>query len=108
LHLDDSDLKQSNIVRKFMNRAKNGRFVKTPQAVKLLNALTSGEAFTAKQAAKRFNMPVANVSKRISDLRSEGYCVYGNRVSGSTEVSYRIGAPSKAIVAAAYSAGAFL
>jgi DNA-binding Lrp family transcriptional regulator len=89
-----------------MNRAKNGRFVKTAQTTKLLNALQKGETFTAKEAAKRFNMPVANVSKRVYDLRSEGYCVYSNRVSGSTEVSYRIGTPSKAIVAAAFQAGA--
>jgi predicted ArsR family transcriptional regulator len=89
-----------------MTRAKNGRFVKTPQATKILNALTSGDTFTARQAAKRFSMPVANVSKRIYDLRSEGYCVYANRVTGSTEVSYRIGTPSKAMIAAAFSAGA--
>jgi DNA-binding Lrp family transcriptional regulator len=88
-----------------MTRAKNGRFVKTPQQTKLLNALQKGETLTAKQAAKRFNMPVENVSKRIYDLRLEGYCVYSNRVSGSTEVSYRIGKPSKAIVAAAFQAG---
>ena len=88
-----------------MTRAKNGRFVKTPQSTKLLNALQKGESLTAKQAAKRFNMPVENVSKRIYDLRLEGYCVYSNRVSGSTEVSYRIGTPSKAIVAAAFQAG---
>lgn len=87
-----------------MTRAKNGRFVKTPQSTKLLNALTKGQTFTAKEAAKRFNMPVANVSKRIYDLRSEGYCVYANKVTGSNEVSYRLGTPSKQIVAAGFAA----
>lgn len=87
-----------------MTRAKNGRFVKTPQATKILNLLQKGETFTAKEASKRFGIPTANVSKRIYDLRSEGYCVYANRVSGSTEVSYRLGTPSKAIVAAGFEA----
>lgn len=83
-----------------MTRAKNGRFAKTAQKTKILNALSSGDSFTAVQASKRFKMPVENVSKRIYDLRNDGYCVYANRVSGSTEVSYRIGTPSKAVIAA--------
>lgn len=87
-----------------MTRAKNGRFVKTPQATKILNLLQKGESFTAKEASKRFGIPTTNVSKRIYDLRSEGYCVYANRVSGSTEVSYRLGTPSKAIIAAGFEA----
>lgn len=83
-----------------MTRAKNGRFVKTAQKTKLLNALQKGETFTAAKAAKRFDIPVENVSKRVYDLRNDGYCVYANKVAGSREVSYRIGTPSKAVIAA--------
>ena len=75
-----------------------------PQVEKLLSALQAGESFTAKQAARKFRIPVANVSKRVYDLRSEGYCIYANKAKGSTQVTYRLGTPSKAIVAAGFRA----
>jgi len=71
-----------------------------PQATKILSALQSGETFTAKQASKRFRMPVENVSKRVYDLRNAGYCVYANKSAGTREVTYRLGTPSKAVIAA--------
>ena len=85
-------------------RNAKGQFVKTATKTKLLNALQRGETFTAKSAAKRFGVTSTEVSRRVYDLRSEGYCVYANRVAGSTEVMYRIGTPSKALIAAGFSA----
>ena len=77
---------------------------KMTQTEKLLNALTAGETFTAKQAARKFRMPVENVGKRVFDLRNEGYCIYANKVAGTKQVSYRLGTPSRAIVAAGFRA----
>tara|TARA_S200002703_G_scaffold101664_1_gene88080 strand:- start:8 stop:268 length:261 start_codon:yes stop_codon:yes gene_type:complete len=77
---------------------------KTTQATKILNALQAGETFTAKQAAKKFKMPVENVAKRVFDLRNEGYCVYANKTAGTNAVTYRLGKPSKAIIAAGFQA----
>ena len=70
------------------------------QTEKLLDALNSGQTFTAATAAKRFKMPVTSVNKRIHDLKNEGYMIYSNRVKGSNVVEYRLGTPSRAVVRA--------
>lgn len=71
---------------------------------KLISAFESGQSFTAAQAEKRLGVPRTSVTKRVSDLRSMGYCVYANRAKGSNEVTYRLGTPSKAIIAAGFQA----
>ena len=68
---------------------------------KMLNFLSTGKSLTVAQA--RFQYKIKNVGARIYDLRSEGHAIYTNsRIlkSGKTVSEYRIGAPSKLIVAA--------
>jgi hypothetical protein len=72
---------------------------------KVLKALENGEKLTASEARKRFG--VGNLSAEASRLRQAGFAVYANqRVAGNgvTVTEYRIGRPSRAIVAAGYKA----
>ena len=72
---------------------------------KVLNALQSGERLTASQAKKRFG--VGNLSAEVSRIRAAGFAVYGNkRVAGNhVEVTeYRLGTPSRRLIAAGYKA----
>ena len=71
------------------------------QAAKLLNFLKSGQTITETQAVKMFG--IKRVSARVAELRSEGYSVYRN-VTKDGKTAYRLGAPSRAMVAAAYQA----
>ena len=78
---------------------------KETKTFKLLTALKSGEKFTASTAQKRFG--VKNISAEASRIRQAGYAVYANkRVAGNhVEVTeYRIGAPSRKLIAAGYKA----
>ena len=69
-------------------------------STKFLNALLRGESVTWKQAQSKFNLssPRAVVDK----IREEGHCVYINKNKSGTY--YRIGTPSKAIIAAGFAA----
>jgi len=52
-------------------------------------------------------LSVGNVRATISDLRFDGYAIYANRNTdskGRTKTFYRLGRPSRAIVAAGYRA----
>lgn len=72
---------------------------------KLFNALQSGEKLTASQAEKRFG--IKNVSAEISRIRQAGYAVYANRRVAGNNVQvteYRLGTPSRELVAAGYRA----
>ena len=73
---------------------------------RLVEALKNGEELTAKQIAARFS--IANPTATISDLRlRHGYAVYANRktdTKGRVSTKYRIGNPSRAVVAAGYRA----
>jgi hypothetical protein len=71
-----------------------------PQTQKVLRALQSGMNLTSTQASRRFG--VKALRARISELRSEGYAVYTNRSDRGT--SYRLGTPSRQMVALAYKA----
>jgi len=57
---------------------------------------------TTKQAQSKFG--IKNVGARIDELRSEGYSIYLNRktVNGKRVSFYRLGTPSRAMVAAAH------
>lgn len=71
----------------------------------LLTALKKGEQLTAKQMKQRFG--IANPTATVSDLRYSGFAVYANRVStknGTVTTKYRLGRPSREIVAAGYRA----
>ena len=69
-------------------------------STKFLNALLRGESVTRKEAQSKFNLsrPRAVVDK----IREEGHCVYINKNKSGTY--YRIGTPSKALIAAGFAA----
>ena len=75
------------------------------KSAKVIAALVNGEELTGKQISARFG--VANARALISSIRKQGYSVYCNqRTNGSGETSskYRLGTPSRAVVAAGYQA----
>jgi len=75
------------------------------QAAKVIAAFENGDELSGKQISARFG--VKNVRALISSLRMQGYSVYNNqRTNGSGETSskYRLGTPSRAVVAAGYQA----
>ena len=58
---------------------------------------------TAAQARSRFG--IANVGARIEELRAEGHCIYTNKKTlsdGRTITFYRLGKPSREMVAMAH------
>jgi hypothetical protein len=72
---------------------------------KLLAALQSGEALTEGQMRVRFGLK--NPRATVSDIRYAGFAVYANQhkdTKGRVTTKYRIGRPSRAIVAAGYRA----
>jgi len=68
------------------------------QNERIINWLSSGRSITARQAK---TWGVKRLASRIHELRSEGYSIYTNTNSNGT-TSYRLGRPSRAMVAAAY------
>ena len=76
------------------------------KTAKVIAALESGVELTGKQIESRYN--VGNARALISSLRMQGYRVYLNkRVStynGETYSKYRLGTPSRAVIAAGYQA----
>ena len=76
------------------------------KSAKVIAALESGVELTGKQIESRYN--VGNARALISSLRMQGYPVYLNkRVStynGETYTKYRLGTPSRAVIAAGYQA----
>jgi len=72
---------------------------------RLLEALQWGDEVTAGQARQRFG--IQNVRAAAHHLRQQGYAVYGNSKTdsrGRKVTRYRLGAPSRAVVAAGYRA----
>jgi hypothetical protein len=69
------------------------------QNERLVRYMSTGRSITAAQARSLFG--VKNLRARINDLRTEGVCVYTNRSTNGT--SYRIGTPTRDIIATAYS-----
>tara|TARA_E500000178_G_scaffold321405_1_gene345258 strand:+ start:71 stop:454 length:384 start_codon:yes stop_codon:yes gene_type:complete len=63
---------------------------------KVLNLLQKGENVAWSTIQNKFDLE--SPRSMIDTLRAEGYMVYGNKVAGRTY--YRIGAPTRAIVAA--------
>ena len=52
----------------------------------------AGAGITASQVAKLARVPRENVSKRVYDLRTEGYAIYSNyrKVNGERKLYYRM------------------
>ncbi len=74
---------------------------------KLFNALMNGDKITAAQADKRFG--IKNISAEASRIRQAGYAVYANSRKAKNNVQvteYRLGKPSRRIVALGYKAQA--
>ena len=72
---------------------------------KVLTALEGGAELTSKQIAARFG--AGNPQAVIQSLRFEGFPIYLNSVSdtkGRTRNVYRLGTPSRAVIAAGYQA----
>lgn len=72
---------------------------------RVLNAFQDGEQLTAKQIMSRFG--VANPRATVSALRMKGYPIYLNKhkdTKGRRTLKYRLGTPSKRVIAAGYKA----
>jgi predicted ArsR family transcriptional regulator len=72
---------------------------------RLLEAFKNGEKLTAAQIKARFG--IANPTATVSDLRFSGFAIYANQhkdTKGRVTTKYRIGNPSRAVVAAGYRA----
>ena len=81
------------------------RINENTKTFKLLSALQNGDRVSASQASKRFG--IQNISAEVSRIRQSGFAVYANsRVAGNNVkvTEYRIGAPSRKLVAAGYKA----
>jgi len=75
------------------------------QATRVLNALMEGQQLTAKQITARFG--AKNPRAVIQNIRFEGFPVYLNKRTnskGDTKGFYRLGTPSKSVIAAGYKA----
>ena len=80
----------------------------TSKTARVLNALKAGETLTPAQITARFG--AANPHDVVYQLRRQGYAVYLNRGTlgsrGRRKAdAYRLGTPSRAMVAAAFAAG---
>lgn len=76
----------------------------TKQA-RLLEAFKNGEQLTALQIKQRFG--IANPTATVSDLRFSGFAIYANKRTnsrGDTYTKYRLGTPTREVVAAGYRA----
>jgi len=81
------------------------RFNPETKTYKLFTAMINGEAVSASQAEKRFG--IKNISAEVSRVRQAGFAVYCNtrKAGNGVQVSeYRIGTPSRKLVAAGYKA----
>ena len=87
------------------NYFKKEKVMNTTKSHALLEALQNGEQLTAKQITHRFG--IANPTASVSALRFDGYAIYANKRTnkrGDTFPKYRLGTPSRAVVAAGYRA----
>jgi hypothetical protein len=72
---------------------------------RVLSALTEGQEMTAKQIGSRFG--AGNPYEIVRQLRLKGFAVYSNartNSKGETKNFFRLGTPSRAVVAAGYRA----
>jgi len=72
---------------------------------RVLEALQNGEQLTAKQIAARFS--AGNPREVVRNLRAKGFAIYANQRTnskGQTKTFYRLGTPTRAMVATAYAA----
>lgn len=72
------------------------------QPVKIMNFLQTGKSLSIAQAKSRLG--VTQLPARVSELRAAGNAIYTN-VNKAGNTTYRLGTPSRAMVAAAHAAG---
>jgi hypothetical protein len=73
---------------------------------KLLNHLYRGNEVTPRQIAGSFGL--SNPHDAIYQLRNQGHCIYSNKATlsdGTVTTKYRIGRPTKRMVAIANAVG---
>jgi hypothetical protein len=68
---------------------------------RVLKVLESGRNFTPAQLAGLTGSSEDSIRPRISELRADGYAVYTNQTKNG-KTAYRLGTPSRKMVAAAY------
>jgi DNA-binding MarR family transcriptional regulator len=103
-------LYDSEIYRIMFVRCENNEILKENKMIvtkqtRVLEALQSGEELTAKQISARFG--IKNPTATISNIRLSGFAVYANKRTnklGGTYTKYRLGTPSREVVAAGYKA----
>ena len=72
---------------------------------RVLEVLSTGQELTAKQIQARFG--IGNARATVSALRMKGYPIYANEhkdTKGRVKTKYRLGSPSRAVIAAGYRA----
>ena len=72
---------------------------------RVLDVLSTGQELTAKQIEARFG--IGNARATVSALRMKGFPIYANTrtdTKGRAKTKYRLGAPSKAVIAGGYRA----
>jgi predicted transcriptional regulator len=72
---------------------------------KVLTAFQEGQELTAKQIAARYS--VGNPGRVVHYLRNQGYSIYLNKkvdTKGRVTNKYRLGNPSRKVIAAGYKA----
>lgn len=83
------------------------QYSRETKTFKLQTALQAGDVVTASTAAKRFG--IKNLSAEISRVKQNGYVVAkSTRVAGNgvKVTEYKLGQPSRAMIALAYKAQA--
>lgn len=75
---------------------------KVSQQQKVLNFLTAGKSLS--NAVATHKLKVNRLPAKINVLRAQGYPIYTN-TNNRGNATYRLGTPSRAMVAAAFSAG---
>jgi predicted transcriptional regulator len=87
------------------NMKKNYTTAEPTKTQKVLTALKAGEQLTAAQITARFG--VKNPRAMASSLRFQGYAVYANEhknSKGHSITKYRLGNPTREVIAAGYRA----
>ncbi len=81
------------------------RFNENSKTFKLFQALHEGQELTEAQITQRFGLK--NPRASVSDIRFAGFAVYANQhtdTKGRVTTKYRMGKPSRKVVAAGYRA----
>jgi hypothetical protein len=90
----------------YFMKGKKMRFNTESKSFKLFQALEKGESLTGAQISQRFG--IKNPRATVSDLRlNHGIAVYANESvdsKGRKTTKYRVGTPTRRVVAAGYRA----